>query len=181
MASFLPHEILRIIFDEYADDPFMLHSCILVNRSWCIVALPYLWAKPFTLLHSIRKAGGNIQSISIENLIATFIECFTDIDSVQNSLALCKKHNKEFPFDYSLYLKEIHFKEIHALGTLGWCTGFNSINVQFTHLAVVYCPNLTTLSLTFNFPHQVAFSIKQKWTLPYLQNLSLPLNLYHST
>src|SRR6185369_4931919 len=101
--------------------------------------------------------------------------------SVQNLLALCKKHNnnKNFPFDYSLYLNEIYFKEIHALGTLGWCTGFNSINVQFiiTHLAVVYCLNLTTLSITFNSPHQVAFSIKQKWTLPYLQNLSLPLNL----
>ncbi|CAG8510396.1 4222_t:CDS:1 [Paraglomus occultum] len=177
MAMSLPYELLRIVFDECAGDPFTLHSCVLVNRNWCVLALQYLWAKPFTLLLSKLKLGS---TRSIENLITTFIECFTDIDSLENALQTCKHNRKKFPFDYSLYLKEIHFHEIHSLGTR---TRLNMTNMPImtviAHLAIVYCPNLTTLSLTYHASHQLAFYINEKWTLPRLQSLSLSLNLHY--
>ncbi|CAG8552906.1 4859_t:CDS:1 [Paraglomus occultum] len=176
MAPSLPKELFKIIFDEHEDDLFTLHSCILVNRNWCIVALQYLWARPFTLLLSSQKAG-HVQSI--ENLITTFIECFTDVDSLTHSPQLRKKNNKKFPLDYSFYLEEFRFKEIQVLG---WYTKFNSTDIQamIAHLAVAYCPNLTTLSLTSHSPYRADFHIDEKWTLPCLQNLSLSLILDNS-
>ena len=177
MVSTLPYELLKIIFDECANDSVTLYSCILVNKNWCVLGLPYLWAKPFTLLLSNLKFG-KIQRI--ENLITTFIECFADIDSLENALQTCKQNRKKFPFDYNRYLKEIHFHEIHSLVIL---TRFNTINMpavtMIIHLAIVYCPNLTTLSLTNHALHHLAFYINDKWTLPSLQNLSLPLNLHY--
>src|SRR6185312_9883545 len=177
MASSLPYELLTIIFYEYADDLSTLHSCILVNRSWCMVGLQYLWAKPFTLLLSSQKERFYQ---SAENLVTTFIECFTDVDSLENALQLCKKNSKKFPFDYTLYLKEIYFEEIQAL--IIWCSKFNltKMSVSITCLAVAHCPNLTTLSLSIYSLYLVPFSINEGWTLPHLQNLSLPLHFDNS-
>ena len=97
MAS-LPCELLAIIFAEHANDSSTLHSCTLVNRNWCVVALQYLWAKPFTLLSSNPRRGPS-QS---DNLITTFVECFTDVDVLVTALRIRKKYRKKFPFDYSL-------------------------------------------------------------------------------
>src|ERR1044072_1046750 len=38
----LPADCLIEIF-KYLDDKFTLHSCLLVNRLWCEVAVPILW------------------------------------------------------------------------------------------------------------------------------------------
>ncbi|CAG8653487.1 5080_t:CDS:1 [Paraglomus occultum] len=146
--AFLSHELLAMIFEEHADDLSTLHSCMLVNRNWCVVALQYLWAKPFTLLLS---SGRRTIDGPSKNLMITFIRCFTDTDI--NSLMearLCKRYSKRFPFDYSLYLKEIRFKEIEILTRQ--CTGYNSFHLYYmrvgiTRLAMKYCPNLNTLSL----------------------------------
>src|SRR5581483_11006928 len=63
MASKLPVECLRRIFEEITSsdkivDPFScsdaivysnlnhLHSCVLVNRTWCATAMPILWKDP---------------------------------------------------------------------------------------------------------------------------------------
>src|SRR6185312_867610 len=108
----LPSELLEIIFDEHADDSSTIYSCVLVNRKWCAIALQYLWAKPFTSLLSSPKRNS---SRLVENLLATFIECFTEVYILKDTAQLCKKHIKKFPFDYSLYLKEIRFFEIQNL------------------------------------------------------------------
>src|SRR6185369_209845 len=99
MTSFLPCELLTMIFDECADYPSTLHSCILVNRRWCAIALQHLWARPFTSLNSSPRIWLKFCQ-SVENLMTTFIECFTDVDSLENSAQLCKKYNKKFPVDY---------------------------------------------------------------------------------
>ena len=91
-----------------------------------------------------------------------------------------QKNSKKFPFDYSLYLKEIYFEEIQAL--IIWCSKFNltKMSVSITCLAVAHCPNLTTLSLSIYSLYLVPFSINEGWTLPHLQNLSLPLHFDNS-
>src|SRR5256884_3680164 len=33
---------------QYFRDPSTLHSCILVNRLWCRLAIPLLWEDPFS-------------------------------------------------------------------------------------------------------------------------------------
>ncbi|CAG8774874.1 13038_t:CDS:1, partial [Acaulospora morrowiae] len=40
----LPSECLEEIFKYLHDDLVSLHSCALVNRSWCRIAIPLLWS-----------------------------------------------------------------------------------------------------------------------------------------
>src|SRR6185312_10493782 len=175
--TFLPCEILVMIIDEYADDLSMLHSCILVNRNWCVVALQYLWAKPFTLLYSSPKRTIRRST----NLIAIFNECFTDVDALENTSRVQKECSKKFPFDYRLYLKELHLKEIHTL-TRRTRFSWYDVPARITRLAIKYCPILSTLSLTGQVfflvdPSMFLVSIK---SLPCLQNLSWYLELDNS-
>ncbi|CAJ0759832.1 23929_t:CDS:2 [Entrophospora sp. SA101] len=49
MASsiFLLPEIILPIVSCLKNDPYSLHSCMLVSRSWCKLTVPFLWTDPF--------------------------------------------------------------------------------------------------------------------------------------
>ena len=157
---------LRIILDEYADNLSTLHACILVNRNWCMVAFQYLWAKPFTLLYSSPKRTIRRST----NLIAIFNECFTDVDALENTSRVQKECSKKFPFDYRLYLKEIHLKEIHTL-TRRTRFSWYDVPARITRLAIKYCPNLKTLSFTTHIRYPLTQS-------RFLISISIFQNLY---
>jgi hypothetical protein len=42
----LNEDCLIIIFNELQDNPYSLHSCILVNKFWCHIVMPILWRNP---------------------------------------------------------------------------------------------------------------------------------------
>ncbi|GBB94933.1 hypothetical protein RclHR1_24440002 [Rhizophagus clarus] len=42
----LDEDVLFLIFEELQNDAKSLHSCLLVNRSWCVTAIPVLWRDP---------------------------------------------------------------------------------------------------------------------------------------
>jgi hypothetical protein len=42
-------EITSEIIQYFRNDFSTLHSCILVNRLWCRMAIPLLWEDPFSL------------------------------------------------------------------------------------------------------------------------------------
>src|SRR2546430_1916226 len=44
----LNNDVLFLIFKELKDDKKSLYSCLLVNRTWCITAVPILWKNPET-------------------------------------------------------------------------------------------------------------------------------------
>ncbi|CAJ0856824.1 15822_t:CDS:2 [Entrophospora sp. SA101] len=43
-------ECLKNVFSWLEDDKVTLYSSILVNRTWCRTATPYLWKNPFKLV-----------------------------------------------------------------------------------------------------------------------------------
>ncbi|PKK63851.1 hypothetical protein RhiirC2_854749 [Rhizophagus irregularis] len=43
-------ELINEIIEYFHDDFKTLHSCILVNRLWCRLAIPLLWKDPFSIL-----------------------------------------------------------------------------------------------------------------------------------
>ena len=43
---FLNKDVLFLIFEELKNDKKSLYSCLLVNRTWCITAVPILWKNP---------------------------------------------------------------------------------------------------------------------------------------
>ena len=171
MAS-LPVELLTAIFDEYANNLSVLHACTLVNRNWCAVALQDLWAKPFTLLLSSQEEQSSMNRV--DNLITTFLECFSDVNSHEK--LLCKKYSKKFPLDYSLYLKKIDFSEILKLTSESGICNNDSARLKIIYLAINHCPNLERLSLT-ELPYDQSQFLDSVESLPNLRILRLDLNL----
>src|SRR5438128_11091651 len=105
MAASLPYELLEMILDAYRNDITTLHSCVLINKNWCGVAIQYLWARPFRLLYSSLS---RMDKNRVDNLMTTYIKGFTDVDDIKEEYFDPKrKYNKQFPLDYNSYLKEI--------------------------------------------------------------------------
>src|SRR3954469_2321622 len=42
-------ELLNEIIQYFRNDHSTLHSCVLVNRLWCRLAIPLLWEDPFSI------------------------------------------------------------------------------------------------------------------------------------
>ena len=42
-------ELINEIIQYFHNDFSTLHSCILVNRLWCRLAIPLLWEDPFSI------------------------------------------------------------------------------------------------------------------------------------
>nr|CAG8581739.1 11921_t:CDS:2 [Entrophospora candida] len=80
--SKLPSDCLSEIFSYLENDMSTLHSCILVNRLWCEIAIKYLWKQPFDLtvktsMNSISKFP-NISfksSLKFIKLTSTLFQC----------------------------------------------------------------------------------------------------------
>ncbi|PKC70515.1 hypothetical protein RhiirA1_454645 [Rhizophagus irregularis] len=57
-------ELTYEIIKYFQNDISTLHSCILVNRLWCRLAIPLLWENPF----SFRTGNCNFIEIYLHNL-----------------------------------------------------------------------------------------------------------------
>src|SRR5438445_7184253 len=102
MSAFLPPEILEEIFENLQDDKMTLHSCILVSRSWCIVAIPILWRKPFKLLNKPSSV----------KLVRTYIS--NVFDQLENGV-IFTKYIKDLSrpfFKYPMFLKDLRTKTL---------------------------------------------------------------------
>ncbi|CAG8556219.1 7689_t:CDS:1 [Acaulospora morrowiae] len=78
MCSSLPVEILQKIFSYL--NVSSLHSCLLVNRCWCVSVIPLLWREPFDSF-DYHKVQIWYKSA---NLIRTYVSCLPD--EIKNSL-----------------------------------------------------------------------------------------------
>src|SRR5687767_12519551 len=56
----LTYEVIKCFQNDFST----LHSCILVNRLWCRLAIPLLWENPF----SFRTGNYNFIGIYLHNL-----------------------------------------------------------------------------------------------------------------
>jgi hypothetical protein len=45
--SKLNNDIIFLILKEFSNDLNLLNSCLLVNKTWCEIAVPILWNDPF--------------------------------------------------------------------------------------------------------------------------------------
>src|SRR5436190_15757345 len=101
MSAFLPPEIFEEIFENLQDDKISLHSCVLVNRSWCITAIPILWKQLFKLLNRPST-----------KLIHTYIS--NVFDQLENRVIFIKYIiNLSRPFfKYPMFLKDLRTKTL---------------------------------------------------------------------
>jgi hypothetical protein len=81
----LNKDLLYLIFEELNYDSNSLHSCLLVNRTWCVTAVPILWRKPsqyfminisyntlfnVILSHLSKESRNILKNQGINNIIA---------------------------------------------------------------------------------------------------------------
>ncbi|GBC05418.1 hypothetical protein RclHR1_06210003 [Rhizophagus clarus] len=63
----LNKDVLFLIFEELKNDKKTLYSCILVNRTWCVIAIPILWKNPLQTTLT-EKAGRILFSVIFSHL-----------------------------------------------------------------------------------------------------------------
>jgi hypothetical protein len=92
--SKLNRDILYLIFEEFKDDKKALHSCLLVNRTWCEMIIPILWKDPWEFLKFGREK-------SLFNVIISHLS-----DESRNNLRKFLKNSYKRPlFDYISFCK----------------------------------------------------------------------------
>ncbi|CAB4435110.1 unnamed protein product [Rhizophagus irregularis] len=64
--SKLNRDVLYLIFEEFQDDENTLHSCLLVNKTWCEIIIPILWKNPWKNLK--REKEKSLLNVIISHL-----------------------------------------------------------------------------------------------------------------
>ncbi|RGB30080.1 hypothetical protein C1646_765793 [Rhizophagus diaphanus] len=106
----LLYEIIKIFQNDYST----LHSCVLVNRLWCRLAIPLLWENPF----SINTGNYNFIEVYLYNLNDYLITKINDYQII-NSLLPSKTL-----FNYPSFLKYLNIYKV-TLSIDGWLKANN--------------------------------------------------------
>lgn len=102
----LPADCLYDIFNLLKDDLKSLHSCILVNRLWCEIAIPYLWAQSFT--QSTPPPA---------SLINIFVASLSDADRhelITRGLRIPSQYRKPPTFNYASFIPHLSMERLYT-------------------------------------------------------------------
>jgi hypothetical protein len=133
--SRLCRDILYLIFEELHKDDSTLHSCLLVNKTWCKIIVPFLWINPWKylnyrnrkylleliILHLSDKSRNKLENQGIDFTLNSYKK------PLFNYIYFCRHLNldtiTELVRDYKMW---IIYDEIICL--------FINENTKFTHL-----------------------------------------------
>ncbi|RGB31129.1 hypothetical protein C1646_764453 [Rhizophagus diaphanus] len=82
--EFLVKDVLVLIFTELLDDLDSLHSCSLVNKTWCELAMPLLWKDSYQCPYKYKKESRE----KYYNIIAHFLPNNPEDPLPQNKIVL---------------------------------------------------------------------------------------------
>ncbi|CAG8645701.1 5587_t:CDS:1 [Gigaspora margarita] len=148
--SLIPVEILRLVFGLLSKDKKSLHSCLLVNRTWCESVVSILWNDPFQFLKD--------PSYSI---IQTLISCLneSELKILQNRGFNIENVIMNRPtFDYVAFMRHLKYVNLYD-STLVWLLqnfgqeskndslGF-IVTRELCKLIMIRCKTLLTLSIS---------------------------------
>ncbi|CAG8481627.1 2395_t:CDS:1 [Funneliformis mosseae] len=97
LASKLTYDCLEEICKHLKNDKASLFSCILLNRSWCKMAIPVLWSRPF----ENPMYGNNL------NIFWIYISCLSmnEKQRLESKGIRLSKPSQRPLFDYPKYLR----------------------------------------------------------------------------
>ncbi|CAG8575614.1 6242_t:CDS:1 [Paraglomus brasilianum] len=98
MVRFDFPDIINEIVDSLKYDVHTLYDLSLVNRSWCTLVIPRLWANPFSYT---SNAGGR----SAEALVKVYLSCLPSYQKRSISKLIDIPERKVSIFNYPSYLK----------------------------------------------------------------------------
>ncbi|CAG8604021.1 6140_t:CDS:1 [Paraglomus brasilianum] len=103
----IPLDILSIIlfYISQESDPSTkrksLHSCLLVNRTWCAIVIPMCWSDPFSIIQSVYAIDTYLNFLSRK-----------ERRGLTMSGIVLPERQKSKLFDYPTYLKELKLSQL---------------------------------------------------------------------
>ncbi|KAF0395177.1 hypothetical protein F8M41_010282 [Gigaspora margarita] len=114
MRNYIPPECLQLIFDNIENDRISLHSCLLVNRTWCYNIISILWKQPFHLLYACNKNSSVKRNLQATNLLEVYISCLIQQNkSILMEKSIVSQFIKPPMFNYVQYLKFLDLYELY--------------------------------------------------------------------
>ncbi|CAB4427700.1 unnamed protein product [Rhizophagus irregularis] len=113
MVPNLNYDCFQNIFEHLESDQGTLFNCILVNRSWFKISIPYLWENPFSIVH--RNGAANSKK-----LLKTIISMFPFDMLTEEMLNSCKYYKVTYHEygksirDYLDYMEIFKSVEFHG-------------------------------------------------------------------
>ncbi|RIA80873.1 hypothetical protein C1645_866006 [Glomus cerebriforme] len=101
----LPELCLINIFEHFKEDHNTLYSCALVNRDWCLFAIPLLWQNPLEYCHKIG------QSKRIMSLVYTYMACLPE--ATRQKVGIHVMLQKHPLFDYTRFLRHLFLRILY--------------------------------------------------------------------
>jgi hypothetical protein len=144
----LIYEIVRYFRNDYK----MLHSCILVNRLWCRLAIPLLWEDPFSITVEDCNYYYLTESYELKNydFIGIYLHNLNDDD--KNKLIEYGIDNDVIPsktlFDYSRFIKCLNTQNL-SFSIEEWVNIFGTFTNDERSTVL---PNQNTIS-PFSYPN----------------------------
>ncbi|CAG8724066.1 15566_t:CDS:1, partial [Acaulospora morrowiae] len=110
-------ECLRLIFVHLEHDRSSLHSCILVNRLWCMHCIDFLWRQPFHILYTCNKELCNCSLLKrysqASNLLKTILSCLIRLNPALMQKEIISTSQSMPLFNYVRYMKSLEFHELN--------------------------------------------------------------------
>ncbi|CAG8735119.1 755_t:CDS:2, partial [Ambispora leptoticha] len=117
-----------------------LFHCLLVNRTWCNVAVPLLWSDPFT---ETSRFVTNVDNM----IFSTLISCLptTKMQELENDGIHIKKIKYEFAaFQYTRFLRSLNFSKL--LGITKECVTKQSNIINNNMIITITIDNLDVIT-----------------------------------
>ncbi|CAG8622024.1 10965_t:CDS:2 [Rhizophagus irregularis] len=147
MANRLPRECLEEIFHILEYEKSTLHSCLLVNRSWCISVIRFLWKRPFQLA---KKPCSDIIEIYI-SFFSPIVKNYLLSEGVNIPLNDTTKI-----FDYPSFIRDFRFDDLYE-STSAWLQEEYEKGRQIRHDLVMF-DDLRIVKLIVNELVKLLFS-----------------------
>ncbi|GBC06277.1 hypothetical protein RclHR1_06730003 [Rhizophagus clarus] len=117
-------ELTYDIIKYFQDDFSTLHSCILVNRLWCRLAIPLLWENPFSISTKSSK-NYNFIEVYLHNLNDDVMTIFKNEYKINGDL-----FSSNTLFNYPNFIKYLNTQLIYY-SVMEWSKIFRSDNGFF--------------------------------------------------
>ena len=112
MTFQLPIDCINEIIQHFEQDKTSLGSCLLVNRSWCKVAVRILWRNVWD-----AKYTSNQKSVPL-SILSTLIACLSNESKdllYENGIYISPPTSKSPLFNYISFIKTLLFTKIDLI------------------------------------------------------------------
>src|SRR5437660_7844329 len=112
LTLLIPADCLNGVFENLEDDKVTLHSCLLVNRLWCEVAVRILWRDIWSFRYSVSCERRSKVSSAILNALIACLPNESKEHLYKNEIVISTPISKSPLFNYGAFCKFLPIYEI---------------------------------------------------------------------